>query len=145
MEKNERDLLVLKTKLEIYKEVDKRVQGIIDGDIDMVFEYSDDLYRTVEKLEEDIDDLELKIEDSEHKEKLDIVSDFVKNMETWKELSDSEAAAVNLRIATDNINSISTSSSLHVFEEKFYINGETYRFLSAISGGEELTIEKLVK
>lgn len=64
MEEKEKELLVLKTKLEVYKEVDKNLDDIQNGSIDMVFDYSDEVYRIKNKLEEDIWNLELEIEDA---------------------------------------------------------------------------------
>ena len=67
------------------------------------------------------------------------VSDFVKNYEVW------EPCSTNIQILTFDKEPIETSNSLHIYEEKYEIDGETYRMLYAIGEDGPPTVEKLKK
>jgi len=145
--KNAKERLIeAKAKLEVYKEIDIRVEAIMNGDIDMVEGLSQDLYILKESFEELVDDLEIELEESEDESKKRIMSEFVKNMETWTTLTDSEAAIIISKVENERLEPISISSSLHVFEERFNVDGDTFIFLTSIGGDEkDLTIQKLEK
>jgi len=65
--KTEEKLIEAKAKLEVYTEVDKRIDAILNGDIDMVEDYARDVYNIKEGIEQEIDDLEMEIEEPEVK------------------------------------------------------------------------------
>jgi hypothetical protein len=67
------------------------------------------------------------------------ISDFVKNYEVWEECSP------NIQILTFDKEPIDTSDSLHIYEEKYEIDGEIYRLLYTIGDDGPPTIEKLKK
>jgi hypothetical protein len=68
------------------------------------------------------------------------VSEFVKNYEIWEECNS------NIQILTFDKEPIDTSNSLHIYEEKYEIDGETYRLLYSISNpNSPPTVEKLKK
>lgn len=75
-----------------------------------------------------------------------IVSDYVKNMEQWEEMSESEQAIIKSIVEVEKIEPISTNSSFHIYEERYVVDGDTFRFISAISDTTgECEIEKLKK
>lgn len=74
-----------------------------------------------------------------HEAKIE-VSDFVKNYEIW------EPCSSNIQILTFDKEPTETSNSLHIYEEKYVIDGETYRLLYSISDpNSPPTVEKLKK
>lgn len=86
------------------------------------------------------------IEVKEVETELDIVSDFVKKTEkmgTWTMLEGKDAEKVHFEIDLNNLEPISISNSLHVFEERYEINGETYVLLRAYGSKDiKVTIKK---
>ena len=65
------------------------------------------------------------------------VSDFVKN---W------EPCSTNIQILTFDKEPTETNNSLHIYEEKYVIDGETYRLLYSINDpNSPPTVEKLKK
>ena len=73
-----------------------------------------------------------------HEAKVEI-SDFVKNYEIW------EPCSTNIQILTFDKEPTETSNSLHIYEEKYVIDGETYRLLYVIGEDGPPTVEKLKK
>ena len=69
------------------------------------------------------------------------VSDFVKNYEVW------EPCSTNIQILTFDKEPIETKNSLDTYEEKYVIDGETYRLSHKITqtGNYSVLIEKLKK
>ena len=67
------------------------------------------------------------------------VSDFVKNYEVW------EPCSTNIQILTFDKEPIETKNSLDTYEEKYVIDGETYRLSHKIDSNNPPTIEKLKK
>jgi len=144
--KKEEKLIIAKAKLEVYTEVYERIEAILNGDIDMVEEYADDVDALKEKFEIIVDGIEMEMELDEEDSRSKIMRDFVKNMETWTTLTDSEAAIIKSIIKVENLEPISYSNSLHIFEERYEIDGDIFSLTSAIGGdGDEVTIQKLEK
>jgi len=144
--KKEEKLIIAKAKLEVYTEVYERIEAILNGDIDMVEEYADDVDALKEKFEIIVDGIEMEMELDEEESRSKIMRDFVKNMETWTTLTDSEAAIIKSIIKVENLEPISHSNSLHIFEERYEIDGDIFSLTSAIGGdGDEVTIQKLEK
>jgi len=144
--KKEEKLIIAKAKLEVYTEVYERIEAILNGDIDMVEEYADDVDALKEKFEIIVDGIEMEMELDEEDSRSKIMRDFVKNMETWTTLTDSEAAIIKSIIKVENLEPISHSNSLHIFEERYEIDGDIFSLTSAIGGdGDEVTIQKLEK
>jgi len=61
----EKELLIAKTKFEVYNEVNKKIDEIMNGDLDMLDDYSTEVWRLKNKFEKEIEDLEFEIEDDE--------------------------------------------------------------------------------
>lgn len=136
----EQELLIVKTKLEVYKEVEKKIEEIMESSTDALFEYENDIFLKIKSLENKIEDLEDKVEVS------DFVKRFVLSLETWEPLSGSESAIIKSIIEIENIRPTSTSNSLHVSESRYEIDGDTFRLIGAVSGNkEDDDVEKLIK
>jgi hypothetical protein len=65
--------------------------------------------------------------------------DWINNREVWEECSS------NIQILTFDKEPIETNSSLHIYEEKYLVDGETYRLLYTIGDNSPPTVEKLKK
>ena len=143
--KKEEKLVVAKAKLEVYTEVYERMEAILNGDIDMVEEYANDVFFLKGGFEQMVDELEFQIED-EKLDKKDSVKDFILSLESWKTLDEAESNIIKSIIKVERLEPISHSNSLHVFEERYEIDGDTFSLTSAIGGdGDEVTIQKLEK
>lgn len=67
-------------------------------------------------------------------------------MKDWLEKYFSEHwEEVNSDIDFKKLEPIETSSSLHIYEEKYIVDEGTYRLLYVIGGNDIPTIEKLIK
>jgi len=75
----------------------------------------------------------IEIEEVE-KSDAEIALDFVKNLEVWTTLEDAEADEIKLIIKSKGLTPISHDSSLHVFEERYEIDGYFYVLLSYMGG-----------
>lgn len=97
-------------------------------------------------LPEDWKLITVEIKEIEEITPLNIVSDYLKSLEQWEEMSESEQAVIKSIIEIEKIKPTSTSSSFHIYEERYIVDGETFRLTSAISDSSgECTIEKLKK
>lgn len=143
--KKEEKLIIAKAKFEVYTEVYERIEAILNGDIDMVEEYANDVFFLKGGFEQMVDELEFQIED-EKLDKKDSVKDFILSLESWKTLDEAESNIIKSIIKVERLEPISHSNSLHVFEERYEIDGDTFSLTSAIGGdGDEVTIQKLEK
>ena len=65
--------------------------------------------------------------------------EWINNREVWEECSS------NIQILTFDKEPFEVNNSLHVFEEKYLVDGETYRLLYAIGDNSPPIVEKLKK
>jgi len=80
----------------------------------------------------------------EEKSEIKTALDFIKNLETWITITGRRAREIVT--ITRKLTPISTSSSLHVDEERYEIDGEIYILLTAIGGSNrEVTVQRLNK
>jgi hypothetical protein len=139
----EEKILVAKTKLEVYKEVEAKVEEMLEGSSDILFDYENELFLKIQGLEDEIDDLENFEEVEELSEGM---KKFIMSLESWERLTDSEAAIIRSIVEVEKIEPISTGNSLHIYEERYMVDGELFRFTSAISDHSgNYDVEKLKK
>jgi hypothetical protein len=69
------------------------------------------------------------------------IEEFTKRFPQWEEVKN----PVIIKHIARSYTPIETNSSLHVYEEKYNIQGETYRFLYSVSEHSFPNIEKLIK
>lgn len=80
------------------------------------------------------------------KELSDSMKDFIEKMgmtEKWVEVEDS--IAITKRIYEDKLTPFHSGNSLHISEDRYLIDGITYRLLYAIGYGGEPDVEQLIK
>ncbi len=70
---------------------------------------------------------------------------YVKNLEVWEEVSPSEAEKITSIIRFEGIEPFDESSSLHVYETRYRVDGEVIRLIGAIGEDSGYSVERLKK
>lgn len=58
---NRKKLVQLRTKLEFYKKLDKKIQKVLNAELELE-EWSDEVYSKINKLETELDDFKMEID-----------------------------------------------------------------------------------
>lgn len=86
----------------------------------------------------------VEISEIEEVKPLNIVSDYIKNLEQWVSISKSEQAVIKSIVEVEKIKP--TSTSTHIYEERYVVDGKIFRFISEISDHSgDCEIQKLNK
>jgi hypothetical protein len=134
----EQSLLIAQTKLEVYREVEKKIEEILEDSTDVLFDYENEIFLKIQKLEDEISLIEC--------DKVDFVKNFILSLETWEPLDESSSAIIKSIIENENIESKYISNSLHVSESRYEIDGDTFRLIGAIGGSRDTDdVEKLIQ
>jgi len=61
MEENRKKLIQLRTKLEFYKKLDKKLEQVLNAELD-IEDWSSEVYSKISRLENELDDLKIEMD-----------------------------------------------------------------------------------
>lgn len=73
------------------------------------------------------------------------MSEFIEKMNTEKWVEVDNPEAIRDKIYIEKLSPFESSNSLHISEDRYMIDGTTYRLLYAIGYSEEPDVERLIK